>query len=448
MGVFSMKLLIKHGQIITMNPLEEIVIGDILIEDGRIAGIGRFEASEVDEVIDARDRTIIPGFVQTHVHLCQTLFRGQADDLQLLPWLRERIWPLEAAHDPDSVFNSAVLGIAELIKGGTTTILDMETVHHTEAALEAIAATGIRAVTGKVMMDAGEHLPPGLRETTAGSLQESVDLLERWHLRCNGRMHYAFSPRFVLSCSEELLLSISDLAAKYGVLIHTHAAESLIEVGTVQALTGRRNVHYLDHLGLTGPNLVLAHCIWLDEQEKQLLAKRGVKVAHCPSSNLKLASGIADIPGLCHLGVAIGLGADGAPCNNNLSMLQEMRLAALLHKPAYGPTAMDARTVLRMATIEGAKALGLENEIGSIEAGKKADLAILNLNKLHTFPSAGADPVSGIVYAARDTDVEAVFVDGQMVMRNHALTTIDEEQVLLTSNRSINRLLTSCGLKA
>lgn len=443
-----MKLLIKRGQIVTMNPCDEVIIADMVIEDDIITGIGSFADMNADCVIDAKGRTIVPGFIQSHVHLCQTLFRGQADDLELLPWLRERIWPLEAAHDDESIFISAILGLAELIKGGTTTILDMETVHHTEAALQAMASTGIRAVTGKVMMDCGDDLPPGLQEQTTSSLRESVDLLERWHLRYNGRIRYALAPRFVVSCSKELLSEVRELADQYGVLVHTHAAENKSEASLVQAKTGMRNIAYLEHLGLLSPKLVLAHCIWLDEQERQLLAKRGVKVAHCPSSNLKLSSGIADIPRLQQLGITVGLGADGAPCNNNLSILQEMRLAALIQKPAYGPAVMDARTVLRMATIDGAKALGMDNEIGSLEAGKKADLVILNLDKLHTFPSEGADLISRIVYCATASDVETVIVDGQILLRNRELTNIDEQQVLLASNSSIARLQRRCGLRA
>lgn len=315
---------------------------------------------------------MIPGFVQTHIHLCQTLFRGKGDDLELMDWLRKRIWPLEAAHDEESLYYSAMLGIGELITSGTTTIVDMETVNHTDFAFQAIAKSGIRALSGKVMMDQkNADAPAALQEDTAASLQESVDLLEKWNGYGNGRIQYAFSPRFVISCTEPLLKEVRNLSEYYGVKVHTHASENLGEIEIVQAMTGMRNVVYLDHLGLANERLILAHCVWLDEEEKRILRDRGVHVSHCPGSNLKLASGIADTPGMLHDHIHLSLGADGAPCNNNLDMFNEMRLAAVIQKPQHGPTTMDARSVFRMATIGGAKAVGMEDQIGSIEVGKK-----------------------------------------------------------------------------
>src|SRR6478735_6900516 len=388
--------LIKNAEIITMNEKNDIIYGDLYIVGNRIAAIGKnLHPEKVDKVIDAANKTIVPGFIHTHIHLCQTLFRGQADDLELLDWLKKKIWPLEASHDEESIYYSALLGIGELIQSGTTTIVDMETVHHTDSAFQAISQSGIRALAGKVMMDKkGDDLPKALQETTADSIKESVELLEKWHNSNNGRIRYAFSPRFVLSCTEDLLREVSHLSAAYNVHVHTHASEN-----------------------------------------------QGVKVSHCPGSNLKLASGIADVPGLLEQGVFLSLGADGAPCNNNLDMFNEMRLAATIHKPSYGPTAMNAKHVLEMATIGGAKAVGLEKEIGSLEVGKKADLAILNLNQLHTFPSYGVDPISRVVYSATRGDVELTMVDGEIVMENRVLKTIDQGIVLKEANHSIDRLL-------
>ncbi|ASA23908.1 5'-deoxyadenosine deaminase [Paenibacillus donghaensis] len=436
-------ILIKHAQIVTMNKQEEIITGDIRIKDDLIVEMGSgLVPQEGEKLIDASNRTVIPGFIQTHIHLCQTLFRGKADDLELMDWLRKRIWPLEAAHDEESLYYSAMLGIGELITSGTTTIVDMETVNHTDFAFQAIAASGIRALSGKVMMDQrGGDVPEALQEDTAASLQESVDLLEKWNGYGNGRIQYAFSPRFVISCTEPLLREVRDLSARYNVKVHTHASENLGEIEIVQAMTGMRNIVYLDHLGLANDRLILAHCVWLDAEERRILHERGVHVSHCPGSNLKLASGIADTPGMLDQHISLSLGADGAPCNNNLDMFNEMRLAAIMQKPQHGPTAMDARTVFRMATIGGAKAVGMEQQIGSIEVGKKADLAILNLYNFHTFPSYDVDPISRIVYSATRADVETTIIDGEIVMEKGMLKTIDKETVLREANVSIKRLL-------
>ncbi|MFC5450549.1 5'-deoxyadenosine deaminase [Paenibacillus aestuarii] len=441
-------LLIRHAEIITMNGNGDILTGDIYIENDRIAAIGPdLNPPQVDKVIDARNRTIIPGFVQTHIHLCQTLFRGKGDDLELMDWLRTRIWPLEASHDEESIYYSAMLGIGELIQSGTTTIVDMETVHHTDFAFQAIAESGIRALSGKVMMDKGNEVPFELQEKTSESLQMSVDLLEKWNGHDGGRIQYAFSPRFVVSCTEELLREVQALSATYNVKVHTHASENRGEIEIVQAETGMRNIVYLDHLGLANDRLILAHCIWLDEEEKRIIHDRGVHVSHCPGSNMKLASGIAETPEMIKMDISVSLGADGAPCNNNLDMFNEMRLAALMQKPVHGPTAMDAGTVFRMATIGGAKAVGMEKEIGSLEVGKKADLAILDLNNFHVYPSFDVDPISRIVYSATRADVETTIINGKIVMENRIMRTVDKDIVLPEANRSIQRLLKRANLR-
>ncbi|MED2972010.1 5'-deoxyadenosine deaminase [Fictibacillus sp. B-59209] len=434
-------ILIKNAEIVTMNAQEEIVQGDLYIENNRITDIGLSLDYQADKTIDATNRTIIPGFIQTHIHLCQSLFRGQADDLELMDWLKQKIWPLEASHDEESLYYSAMLGIGELIQSGTTTIVDMETVNHTDFAFQAIAKGGIRALSGKVMMDKGEEVPIGLQESTSKSLQQSVDLLEKWHGKENGRIQYAFCPRFVVSCTEELLTEVQKLSGRHGVCVHTHAAENRGEIALVEQETGMRNVVYLDHIGLANERLILAHCVWLDDEEKNIIKKRKVKVSHCPGSNLKLSSGIAEVPDMLQQGIHLSLGADGAPCNNNLDMLNEMRLAALIQKPVHGPTAMNAKTVFRMATIGGARAVGMDHEIGSLEVGKKADLAILNLNDFHMYPSYGVDTISRIVYSATRADVETTIIDGEMVMENRILKNMDKNVVLHETNRCIGRLM-------
>ncbi|MDF2921955.1 MAG: S-adenosylhomocysteine deaminase [Paenibacillaceae bacterium] len=434
-------LLIRNAVIMTMNPNDEVLQGDVLIEGNRIAKVESGIADGADRVLDAGGKVLLPGFVQTHIHLCQTLFRGRADDLALIDWLRKRIWPLEAAHDEESVYYSAMLGLGELIRSGTTTILDMETVHHTDAAFQAIRESGMRALSGKVMMDHGTEVPLPLQEKTSSSLEESVRLLEKWDGAGNGRIRYAFCPRFVVSCTEELLTGVRDLAEHYGVMIHTHASENETEIALVEAERGMRNVIYLDHIGLARPNLILAHSIWLNEEEKRIIRERGVKVTHCPGSNLKLASGIAQVPELLASGIHVGIGADGAACNNNLDMFQEMRLTAFIQKVQHGPTVMNARSVLRMATMGGAAVLGLADKIGSVEPGKLADLQLLDLEDFHVYPSYDADWYSRVVYAATRGDVDTVVIDGEIVMQGKQVRTIDKSRVLRESDRALSRLL-------
>jgi 5-methylthioadenosine/S-adenosylhomocysteine deaminase len=400
---------------------------------------------DVDIVIDAYGKVVLPGFVQAHVHLCQTLFRGQADDLELLDWLKKRIWPLEGAHDEESVYWSAMLGIAELVKGGTTSVIDMETVHHTESAFWAIDSSGIRAASGKVMMDWGKDVPSSLMESTEDSLRESEALLDRWHMHDDGRIRYAFAPRFVVSCSDRLLVRVRDMAKEAGVLVHTHASENRGEIEVVWRDRGMRNLVCLRELGLTGPNLVLAHCIWLDDEEMAILRDSGTKVVHCPSSNLKLASGIAKVPEMLDMGVSVSIGADGAPCNNNLDVFQEMRHAALIQKVRLGPAAMPAQTVLEMATIGGARAMGMEHEIGSIEPGKRADVVVLDLEAPHAAPGEGVDVVSRVVYEANASDVDTTIVDGRVLMYGRRLLSLDENEVLREATRALRRVLARAG---
>ncbi|WP_347491095.1 5'-deoxyadenosine deaminase [Desulfoscipio sp. XC116] len=438
-------ILINNALIITMNPDRQVLQGSLLVENDRIACIGN-GCRTADRVIDARGQVIIPGLIQTHVHLCQTIFRGQADDIPLMDWLQTRIWPLEGAHDPASIYYSALLGIGELFRGGTTSIIDMETVHHTESAFQAILDAGIRAVSGKCMMDRGPEGIGSLLEKTDTSIQQSVDLLEKWHGAGEGRLLYAFNPRFAISCSEAMLVQIRDLACQYNVAVHTHASENRDEIAIVQAERGMRNIVYFDHLGLTGNNLILAHCIWLDNAEMEILRRSGTRVVHCPSSNLKLGSGIAMIPQMLDLGIHVSIGADGAPCNNNLDQFVEMRTAALIQKPLHGPTAMPARQTFELATLGGASAMGLEQQIGSLEAGNKADLAMVNLNNLHCAPLNETDIYSQLVYQARSSDITLTMVDGQIVYENGRLATIDEANVMVQCQNAIKRVRKRIGI--
>ena len=428
-----------------MDPRDAIVRGDLLIENDRIASVDA-KGAHADTVVDATDCAVLPGFIQTHIHLCQTLFRGSADDLALIDWLKKRVWPMEAAHSARSIAASARLGIAELIKGGTTCALTMETVNHTSEVFRVVQESGFRATVGKCMMDKGDEVPEGLREDTDDSIQESLALLEQWHDKGNGRLRYCFAPRFAVSCTRELLEQVGRLARERGVMIHTHASENLTECHIVETETGLRNVAYLDQVGLTGPHVALAHCVHLSDGEIETLRKTKTNVVHCPSSNLKLGSGIAPIARLLEKGVSLSLGSDGAACNNRLDMFTEMRTAALLQKALHGPEVLPAKRTLRMATIDGARALGLDAEIGSIEAGKKADLAVISLAGLHTSPTPD-DVVSSILYSAQAADVQTVVIDGRIVMDDRRLRTLDEAAVIAQANTETAGLLSRAGLK-
>lgn len=444
-----MRILFKNANIVTMNDRRQVLAGDLLVEDSRIVQVGGTIEQEAEQVIDVGGNLLIPGLIQTHIHLCQTLFRGQADDLELLDWLKTKIWPLEGGHDPESLRDSALLGIGELFLGGTTAIVDMETVHHTEYALEAILETGLRAISGKVMMDdPNPDIPPSLRETTEASLRESVDLYDKYHGKGDGRLEIAFTPRFVISCTDTLLQEVEKLARAKQAFVHTHASENRGEIEVVETTRGMRNIVFLDKMGLTGPNLILAHCIWLNEEEKTILVRTKTRIAHCPSSNLKLASGIAPIPEMLARGAEVSLGADGAPCNNNLDQFCEMRHAALIQKPLLGPTVMPARKVFELATIGGARAIGHEHDLGSLEAGKKADLAVISLQGLHTWPAETIDVYAQLVYQVKSSDVVLTMVDGKIVMQDRRLLTIDVPALKSSLTGSLKRVMKRVGILA
>ncbi|MEX2155563.1 MAG: 5'-deoxyadenosine deaminase [Gemmatimonadales bacterium] len=435
-------LLLRGGRVVTMNASRQVMDGDVLVEAGRIKAVGRV-TKRPTTVLDCTGLVILPGLVQAHIHLCQTLFRGLADDLALEAWLAQRIWPLEAAHNEESVYWSAMLGAAELLLGGTTAILDMGTVRHTGSAFEALESIGLRATAGKCLMDA-PSAPASLREPTDRALQESSELCARWHGAAGGRLRYCFAPRFAPSCTGPLLRAVSDLAERAGAAIHTHAAETPLELDIVKRETGHDEIAYLDSVGISGPRAALAHCVWVDKESIARLARQGTNVVHCPSSNLKLGSGIAPIPEMLAAGCRVAIGADGAPCNNRLDAFAEMRLAALIQKPRLGPEALPAAQVLELATLGGARALGLESEIGSIEVGKRADLVVVDLDGPHAQP-AEADLISRLVYSARAADVRHVVVDGRVIVRDGALKTADLAEIRHAANAQARRLRRAVG---
>ena len=442
-------LRLAGGDVLLHDGAWRVVRADVTVSDGRIETIGK--AGKGDEgggkgprpqpqVRDCSGCLVIPGLIQAHVHLCQTLFRGLADDLRLEDWLIRRIWPLEAAHTEETVYASALLGAAELLLGGTTAILGMETVRHTAAAFRALERIGIRATVGKCLMDAHpEGAPIDLVESTDDALADAVALAQHWHGAAAGRLRVCFAPRFVPSCSGPLLRAASDLAERFDAQLHTHAAETIVERETVLRTTGLEEIAYLDSVGIAGRRAALAHCVWIDTHEMDRLARQGTTVVHCPSSNLKLASGVAKIPELLAAGCRVAIGADGAPCNNGLDAFAEMRLAALIQKPRLGADALPAAQVLELATLGGARALGLEDEIGRIAPGRRADLVVLDLSQPHLHPFLG-DPVSLIVYSARASDVRDVFVDGRPVVLGHELLTAPVDHIVREADRAAAEL--------
>ncbi len=442
-------LLIRNGTVVTLDDAFTIVEGGVLVCDGRLAAVGAEADRHPDaagaRVLDAAGGLILPGFVQTHVHLCQTLFRGMADDLPLLRWLAERVWPLEAAHSPATLAASARLACAELLLGGTTTVLTMETVHDTDAVADAVAATGLRAVLGPCLMDRREpHIPPRLWKDGPDAIGEALALHRAWRDHADGRIRVALAPRFALSCSRGLLEAVAATADDEGLLVHTHSSEQRDEVAAVVAETGLRNMAYLAATGLASPRLCTAHAIWLDEHEMDLVAGHDVKVLHCPTSNFKLGSGMAHVPEMRARGITVSLGADGAACSNRLDMFDEMRLAATMQAVRLAPGALPAREVVWMATRGGSRTLGLGAEIGSLEAGKRADVIVVDRGGPHATPAG--DPYSTLVYSARATDVRHVVVDGTPLVEDFALTTLDVDEVTASAREAARTLVARAGL--
>ncbi len=418
-------VVIHSGTVIPMTGRGQSFIGTVGIRNGRITALSSGSGSELDgrQVIDATGCLVVPGLIQAHVHVVQSLLRHQADDMALLDWLRLRTWPYEAALDADAVEAAAELGIAELLRGGTTTVLDFGTTHDHDRVFQAAERMGIRMISGMTHMDMGDGAPSALLNEAHRSLAEAEALGLRWHGAAEGRLRYAVAPRFALSCTRDLLEGCADLARRHGWLLETHASENRDEVAAVKAMTGLDNVRYLDAVGLTGDDVVLAHGVHLKPDEVELLATTRTRICHCPGANLKLASGIADIPGLLEAGVPVALGADGPPCNNRLSIFQEMSLAATLHKLRHGPEAMDAWTVLELATCKGAEALHLDAEVGTLEVGKRADVVIVDAGAWSMLPAG--DPAARLVYGATAADVRDVLVDGRILVQGGRLVGAD-----------------------
>ncbi len=440
-------MIIIPKNIITVDGKDRILKNHFVeIEKGKIIRIAKNDEKYFkkykSDIYRFDNLTLIPGFVQTHIHLCQTLFRGLADDLELLDWLQLKIFPYENAHNKNSLLTAVRLGINELLLSGTTTLLDMGTLRHQEVIFEELQNSGMRAIAGKCLIDEND-LFPEFKSNTKSELDEIYQLAKTYHNTSNGKIKYGFAPRFVLSCSEKLLKESFEMKNDFeGSLYHTHSSENKNEIAEVKRRHNKENIEYFDSIGVIDDHSVLAHCIHVNDKETNLLKKNDVRVSHCPSSNLKLGSGIANIPKYLSKGISVSLGADGAPCNNNLSVFNEMRLAALIQKPIHGPTIMDAKTLFKLATIEGAKALHLQNEIGSIEVGKKADLALLDLStNAHSISDSDESIYSDIVYSSSADSVHSVMIEGEWKVLNKKSLLYDQQELNQKSKEELKKLL-------
>ena len=439
-----------------MDAARRVARGDVLVENDSITAVGaavpaalaRLPGGRADEQVDARGGFVLPGLVHAHLHLCQTLFRGLAEQSDLLRWLRERIWPLEAAHTEASIAASARLGLAELIAGGVTCINDMGTVRHTAAIGAVLEESGIRAVFGKALMDRGDRVPATLREPAARALDDALALAGRYHGAANGRLSVSLAPRFVLSCSEPLWRDVTAASAERGLLVHTHLAESPAEGREVSAAVGTSAARWFERAGVLSPRFVGAHGVWLEPDETAALGRADAALVHCPGSNLKLGSGIADVRAWRDAGLRRGIGSDGAACNNRLDTFHEMSLAAGLSRTRHPEAPLAAADVLALATIEGARALGLSDRIGSLEAGKQADLVIVDADAPHLAPNATDDPYATLVHAARASDVRLTMVAGRVLYRDGAWATLDPERAAAEARAEARGLVRRAELGA
>ncbi|MDI6820394.1 MAG: amidohydrolase family protein [Candidatus Hodarchaeaceae archaeon] len=426
-------ILLRDGYIITMDAQRRVFkLGSVAIEGDRISAVGKEVRERADVVIDASGKAVLPGTINAHTHLSMTLLRGVADDMPLMEWLENKIWPIERNLKGQDCYAGAMLGCLEMIKSGTTCFADQY--FFMKDVANAVEEAGIRGVLSYGIIERDDP------ERRKSELQAGEKLVKECHGTANGRILTMFGPHASYTCSPECLMQVKELAKKYKVGIHTHISESQDEVERVTKKYGRRPVEHLDAIGFLGPEVLAAHCVWLTEQEISILRERGVKPVHSPVSNMKTASGVAPVPEMLAAGIPVALGTDGAASNNALDMFNEMKFAALLNKVhKLDPTAVPAQAVLEMATINGAIALGLQDEIGSLEVGKKADVLLVDLKKPHFVPLYNV--VSHLVYNAVGSDVDTVIVDGEVVMREREVLTVDEDKVLEEAQKASGGLL-------
>ena len=426
------QLFIKNAYLVTMNENREVYEkGNLLIENNKIKAVGHFDENIVNEdaeTYDAQGKMLMPGFINTHVHLSQQLGRGIADDVDLLTWLRERVWPYESSFDYEDSLISSTACCVELIRSGVTTFLESGG-QYVDAMVEAVDKTGIRACLAKSVMDEGVGLPDNWQKTCEEELNTQVDLFERFNNTSNGRVKIWFGLRTIFNNSDELLVKTKELADKYNTGIHMHVGEIANENEYTKTRAGLSTVEHLNKLGVLGSNLLAVHTVWLTNREIDLFRLNNVKVSHNPAAAMKVVLGFASVPEMLDKGIPVSIGTDGAPSNNRMDMMRDMYLTSLIHKGrTLNPTIVNAETVLEMATINGAKCALLDNEIGSLEVGKKADMIILNPNTIHSMPLN--NPIGNIVYSMSSENVESTICDGKWLMKEKEITVLDESKLL------------------
>jgi 5-methylthioadenosine/S-adenosylhomocysteine deaminase len=422
-------ILIKNATMVS----EEIKKCSVLIENDRIVEISdKINSNNSDNVINAEGKLLIPGLVNTHTHLSMTLMRGLADDMPLDTWLNEHIWPVEAELNGEYCYAGALLACAEMIKSGTTCFNDMYFFmdHVAKAADEA----GIRGVLSHGMIDFGDE------SRRKKEFKETRRILKECHNTADGRIKVAFGPHSPYTCSKELLEQVKKEANKYDVGIHIHVSETQKEVSDVSEAQGKRPFEYLSEIGFLGDEVTAAHAVWLSDHEIELIKDSKTKISHNPSSNMKLSSGIAPISKLIQSGACVSIGTDGTASNNNMDMFEEMKLTALLQKvDTMDPTVLPAEEVFKMATVNGANALGLEGDVGSLGVGKKADIALINIKTPQLTPFR--NPVSHMVYSTNGGNVDTVICNGEILMQDKKLLTIDEALVIEMAENASQDLL-------
>ena len=425
-------ILIKNAFILSPNTNFEGK-QSLLIKDDVISEIApQIDESDVDKIIDATGKILLPGLINTHTHLSMTLFRGLADDLSLDSWLNDHIWPMEANLNGDYCYIGALLGAVELIKSGTTTFSDMY--FYMEDVARAVDEAGIRAVLSYGMIDFGDE------EKRKNEIRENLTLFENCNGMADGRIKVFFGPHSPYTASEELLIKVRELADKYGMGIHIHVSETQKEINDVSEEKGLRPFEYLDKIGLLGPDVVAAHSVWLSDEEIEIIRKNDVKVSHNPCSNMKLASGIAPISKLLENDICVSIGTDGASSNNNLDLIEELKTASLLQKVStLDPKVLNSDEAIAMGTIKGAEALGLDSEIGSIEVGKKADIILIDTNSANMVPDSSSLS-SNIIYSANGSNVDTTICNGKVLMENKKLTVLDEDEIYAKARQAIKEL--------
>lgn len=411
--------------------------GDLLIENDKISEIARkdeesISKTSIDKIIDGKNRILMPGLINTHTHLSMNLFRGLTDDMSLDEWLNDNIWPTEAGLNGEYCYKGALLAIIEMIKSGTTTFNDMY--FYMENVADAAIESGIRGCLSYGMIDFGDS------QKRENEFKENISLIKNYKNSANGRIKTLFGPHSTFTASKELLERVRKEADKYKVGIHIHMNETKKEIDDVLEATGKRPFEYLDGLNFLREDVIAAHGVWLSKEEINIIKDRNVNISHNPCSNMKLSSGIAPIQNLLSENICVSLGTDSSASNNNLDLFEEMKFASLLQKVyTFNPIALTSDQTIQMVTINGAKALNLQKEIGSIEVGKKADIILVDKNAVNLNPMSNILS-SNLVYAANGSNVDTTICDGQILMENKKLTTLDERSIIENADKTIREL--------